>query len=49
MLARDTKMLHVILQEWSDEYNKTQTVKVNWLLAYKKHSLLTPFVIIERV
>lgn len=30
MLDRDTKLLHVILQEWSDEYNKTQTSRDIW-------------------
>ncbi|KAK4514096.1 putative NRPS-like protein biosynthetic cluster [Mucor velutinosus] len=30
MLDRDTKLLHVILQEWSDEYNKTQRTRDIW-------------------
>ncbi|KAI8642945.1 P-loop containing nucleoside triphosphate hydrolase protein [Parasitella parasitica] len=30
MMDRDTKLLHVILQEWSDEYNKTQTSRDIW-------------------
>jgi hypothetical protein len=42
MIDRDTKLLHVILQEWSDEYNKTQTTRVGIFILLKKVCILIP-------